>query len=83
MLEGGVGVGVNGGGCWGRAIAAGAAFEVETYSKPMMSVCTFLCSSMTRLCEGPAGSSSSGLGFFLLLLLPSGKSVVNAFVSGL
>ena len=56
---------------------------METHSKPMMSVCTLLCSSMTRLCEGAAGSLSSGLGFFLLLLLPSGKSVVSAFVSGL
>ena len=64
-------------GCWERV------FKMQTHSKPMMSVCTFLCSSMTRLCEGAAGSSSSGLGFFLLLLLPSSKSVVSAFVSGL
>ena len=53
----------------GEGRGRGWGFKMETHSKPMISVCTFLCSSITRLCEGAAGSSSSGLGFFLLLLL--------------
>ena len=62
------GASVEGGWC---GEGEGGGVKMETHSKPMISVCTFLCSSMTRLCEGAAGSSSSGLGFFLLLPRPS------------